>query len=199
MGKTGLACSQKKASRLKAWLVFLDESGFLLAPLVRRSWAPCGQTPVLYQRGRHHKKVSAIAALCVSPERDEVRLYFRLYPGGDVDSTRVINFLRALNHELEVNWCLIWDRLNAHRSKQTSQWLAGAERLWTSFFPPYAPELNPVEYLWSWAKMNPLANRAFFDIDDLAVEARHAARSLQHKQTLLRSFVQHSPLLLRLK
>jgi len=28
-----------------AWLVFLDESGFLLAPLVRRSWAPAGQTP----------------------------------------------------------------------------------------------------------------------------------------------------------
>ncbi|MGA3263040.1 MAG: hypothetical protein ABSC47_03235, partial [Terracidiphilus sp.] len=49
-----------------AWLVFLDESGFLLASLVRRSGAPWGQTPVHCQRGRHHKKVSAVAALCVS-------------------------------------------------------------------------------------------------------------------------------------
>jgi hypothetical protein len=199
VGQTGLACHQKKAHRLNAWLVFLDESGFMLAPLVRRSWAPCGQTPVLYQRGRHHKKVSAIAALCISPQRDEVRLYFRLYPGGDVDSTRVTDFLRNLNNELDGNWCLIWDRLNAHRSKQTNRWLDGAKRLWTFFFPSYAPELNPVEYLWSWAKMNPLANHPFFDIDDLAVEARRAARALQHKPSLLRSFVQHSPLFLRLK
>ena len=59
--------------------MFLDESGVLMAPLVRRSWAPAGQTPVLYQRGAHHRKVSVIAALCVSPERDQLRFYFRLH------------------------------------------------------------------------------------------------------------------------
>ena len=69
-----------------AWLVFLDESGFLLAPLVRRTWAPSGRTPAHYQRGRNHKKVSAVAALCVSPERDQVRSYFGLYPGKEVDT-----------------------------------------------------------------------------------------------------------------
>jgi len=160
VGQAGVADHKKKASRLKAWLVFLDESGFLLAPLVRRSWAPCGQTPVLYQRGRHHKKVSAIAALCVSPERDQVRLYFRLYPGRDVDSPRAISFLKDLDRELEDNWCLLWDRLNAHRAKTTNDWLATVPQVRTFFFPSYAPELNPVEYLWSWTKMNPLANRA---------------------------------------
>jgi hypothetical protein len=30
---------KKKARRLKGWLVFLDESGLLLLPLVRRSWS----------------------------------------------------------------------------------------------------------------------------------------------------------------
>jgi transposase len=44
----------KKASRLKAFLVFIDESGLLMAPLVRRSWAPCGYTPILYQRTQSH-------------------------------------------------------------------------------------------------------------------------------------------------
>ncbi len=106
-----------------AWLVFLDESGFLLAPLVRRSWAPSGQTPVLYQRGRHHKKVSAVAALCVSPGRDQVRLYFRLYPGKEIDSDRSIAFLKALDRELDANWCLVWDRLNAHRANKTRAYL----------------------------------------------------------------------------
>ncbi len=42
--------------------MFLDESGMLMAPLVRRSWSVRGQTPVLRQRGRCHQKVSAIAA-----------------------------------------------------------------------------------------------------------------------------------------
>ena len=115
--------------------MFLDESGFLLAPLVRRSWAPCGQTPVLYQRGRHHKKVSAIAALCVSPRRDQVRLYFRLYPGRDVDSPPAISFLQHLDRELEANWCLLWDRLNAHRAKTTNAWLTTAPQLRTFSFP----------------------------------------------------------------
>ena len=179
--------------------MFLDESGFLLAPLVRRSWAPCGQTPVLYQRGRHHKKVSAIAALCVSPQRDQVRLYFRLYPGQEVDTTRAIAFLKALDQELQAPWLLLWDRLNAHRAKKTTAYLETVPRLRTFFFPPYAPELNPVEYLWGYCKMNPLANRAVQEVSELAVVTRSCTRSLQRKQALLRSFIRHSPLFLRLR
>ena len=182
-----------------AWLVFLDESGFLLAPLVRRSWAPWGQTPVLYQRGRHHKKVSAVAALCLSPERDQVRLYFRLYPGKEVDTDRSIAFLKALDRELDANWCLVWDRLNAHRANKTRAYLETASPLSTFFFPSYAPELNPVEYLWSWLKINPMANRAIHDVEPLADATRRCARSLQCKEQLLRSFLRNRLLSLRLK
>ncbi len=39
----------KNVSRLGAALVFVDESGLLLAPLMRRTWVPCGQTPLLLQ------------------------------------------------------------------------------------------------------------------------------------------------------
>jgi transposase len=184
---------------LNAWLVFLDESGFLLAPLVRRGWAPSGQTPVLYQRGRHHKKVSAIAVLCVSPARDEVRLYFRLYPGKEVDAVRAIAFLKILDQELQEPWILLWDRLNAHRAKKTTTYLNTVSHLHPFFLPAYAPELNPVEYLWCHCKMNPLANRAVQEVSDLALVARGCGRSLQRKQHLLRSFIRHSPLFLRLK
>jgi transposase len=172
-----------------AWLVLLDESGFLLAPLARRTWAPSGQTPVLYQRGRHHKKVTAVAALCVSPERDQVRLYFRLYPGKEVDTHRSISFLKAMDRELDANWCLVWDRLNAHRANKTKVYLDTATRLSTFFFPSYAPELNPVEYLWPWLKMNPMANRAIHDVELLADVTRRCTRSLQSKEELLRSFI----------
>ena len=42
-----LAAGKKNAARLGAHLVFADESGFLLAPLVLRTWAPQGATPLL--------------------------------------------------------------------------------------------------------------------------------------------------------
>lgn len=179
--------------------MFLDESGFLLAPLVRRSWAPRGRTPVLYQRGRHHRKVSAIAALCVAPHRDQVRLYFRLHPERDINRYRVIQFLRALHQELKASHCLLWDRLNAHRAKITQAYLRSASHWHTFFFPTYAPELNPVEYLWSHGKMNFLANFAPPEVSELTVAVRHCGRAMQRKEELLRSFIRHSPLFLRLR
>lgn len=61
-----------------------------MGPLVRRSWQPRGQTPVLVQRGRHLEKVSALAALCVSPRQDQVRLYFRLHPKAEIGGKSVV-------------------------------------------------------------------------------------------------------------
>lgn len=178
--------------------MFLDESGLLMAPLVRRSWALCGQPPLLQQRGAHHRKVSAAAVLCVPPTRNDVRLYFRLYPEADIRAPQTIAFLRHLGRELGAPWLLLWDRLNAHRARCTRDFLATQAFLHTFFFPSYAPELNPVEYLWSYLKTNPLANLAYFDLNSLAASTRHHARQVQHRPDLLRSFVQHSPLFLRL-
>ena len=58
-----LAAPPKKARNEKAPLVFIDESGFFLNPLVRRTWAPRGKTPLLRRFGRHRDKVSTVAAL----------------------------------------------------------------------------------------------------------------------------------------
>jgi transposase len=179
--------------------VFLDESGMLMAPLVRRTWALCGQPPVLQQRGAHHRKVSAVAVLCVPPTRQGVRLYFRLYPEADIRAPQIIAFLRHLDRALRAPWLLLWDRLNAHRARRTRDFLLTQGRLHTCFFPSYAPELNPVEYVWCYLKTNPLANSAYFDLPSLADSTRHHTRHLQHCPDLLRSFVQHSPLFLRLR
>ena len=170
-----------------------------MAPLVRRSWHPRGQTPVLYQRTRAHKKVSAIAAICVAPGRDRIRLYFRLHPDININSDLVIEFLRHLIRQLDGPIVLVWDRLLAHRAKKVQAFIQESSDLHTHLLPPYAPELNPVENVWGYLKMNPLANRPFFDVDSIAQATRSHGRSIQRKQLLLRSFVKHSPLSLRLK
>jgi transposase len=181
---------------LNAWLVFLDESGFLMAPLVRRSWSPCGQTPLLYQRGRAHQKVSAIAALCVPPERDRVQMFFRLHPNQNIGACEVIGFLSHLDQELDGPWCLVWDRLNTHRARTTTEFLLNLKHVRTFWLPPYAPELNPVEYAWCNWKTNPLANFPLAETWELAEIARRAGFSVQRRPGLLRSFIQHSPLFL---
>lgn len=194
-----MAAHQKKATRLKASLVFLDESGLLMSPLLRRTWSPCGQRPVLVQRTRHHQKVSVIAALVVSPHRRRVRLCFRLHLDRSVDARRVAAFLRQLARQIRGPVIVIWDRLQAHRSRVVHAWAARWRRFRFEEFPAYAPELNPVEYGWCWLKTNPLANHAPENALGLARLARHHARRLQQRPALLWSFIEHSPLPLRHK
>ncbi|MHB1464666.1 MAG: transposase [Thermoleophilia bacterium] len=91
------------------------------------------------------------------------------------------------------------DRLTAHRAKVVKEFMGASPRLDNFFLPPYAPELNPVEYLWSYLKTNSLANFAAFELNVLADATRKSGRSLQRKEYLLRSFINHSPLSLRLK
>ena len=195
-----MAEDKKNASRLNAGLVFIDESGLLMAPWVRRTWAPRGQTPVLYQRGRAHQKVSAIAALCISARRDQLRCYFRLHPGANIRTPQVAAFLRQLARQLNPErFLVIWDRLQAHRPLKIQTLLHTPPALGSYFLPAYAPELNPVELLWAYLKTNPLANAPHYTLEDLQKSTHTHGRAIQRQEPLLRSFVEHGPLSLRLR
>lgn len=159
-----------------------------MAPLVRKTWSPRGHTPVLYQKTCSHKKVSAIAALCLASSKNRFNLYFRLHPDTNIDSLLTVSFLRYLLKELPGNLIIVWDRFRPHRSKKVQALLTRNDRLHLEFFPPYGPELNPVENVWGHTKMNSLANLPPLNIDSLASISRSNLRSLQFKQKLLRSF-----------
>ena len=165
--------------------------------MVRRTWSRCGQTPVLRHVGRNRKKVSAIAALCVSPDRRAVRLYFQLLVDENFNSMAVLGFLRQLARHFHEPLLLVWDRARIHRDLRVAVFVDVMQ--WRQFyFPPYAPELNPVEYVWGYLNTNPLANLACPEVGLLAYTGRRHTRSLQHKPDLLRSFIRRSPLSLRL-
>lgn len=171
-----------------------------MAPLVRRTWSPRGQTPILYQKTCSHKKVSVIGALCIAPRKNQLSMYFRLHPDVNIASDAVKAFLRCLLKELPGQIIIVWDRFQPHRSKKVQSLLAiRPQRLHFDYFPPYAPELNPVEYVWAHTKMNPMANATAMELDTLATGTRSSMRSLQKKQHLLRAFIKKSGLSLRLK
>lgn len=165
-----------------------------MAPLVRRTWAPRGRTPVLYQKTRSHRKVSVIAALTLPPRYQRVGLYFSLHTDANITAARVVRFLRVLRRQLQRPMLILWDRLLTHRAVVVERWLQRQSRVQTDFFPPYAPELNPVEPLWGYLKGNPLANWAPKDLPELALTARYHTGRLRRKGSLLRSFLYATPL-----
>ncbi len=81
-----------------------------------------------------------------------------------------------------------------------SSWLADHRHDVRAYLlPPYAPELNPVELIWGYAKRNPLANFAPLELHDLVMQTQLVTYAIGDDQRLLHSFIQHCPLSLRLK
>jgi hypothetical protein len=62
-----------------------------------------------------------------------------------------------------------------------------------------ARELNPVELIWGYAKAHRLANFAPLELHDLVMQTQLAIYAIGDDQSLLRSFIQHCSLSLRLK
>ena len=131
--------------------MFVDESGLSERPTRVRTWAPRGQTPVV-QFHFNWKQLSIIAGLTLHS------CCFRLFPG-TIKSEQIVTFLKALRRQLRQRLLIIWDGLRAHRSRRVRDYVDSTRgRVQLAFLPPYAPELNPVEYLWAWLKRHALAN-----------------------------------------
>ena len=168
-------------------------------PLVRRSWAPRAHTPVLMPRGRSRINVSVIGALVITPHR-HVRAYFSLLAGASFDGERILTFLKQLCRQVRVPIELVWDRLNAHRGQPVKGWLQkNSHRIRATLLPPYAPELNPVELIWGYAKTNCLANFIPHELDELIDQTHIATQTIRSDHALLESFIQHCALSFRLR
>jgi transposase len=172
----------------------------MMGPLVHRSWAPRGQTPVLMQRGRSRLKVSVIGALVISPRRRRVRAYFSILAEASFDGERILQFLKQLCRALRVPIVLVWDRLQAHRGEPVKGWIAkNRHRIRAELLPAYAPELNPVELIWGHTKNHSLANFAPLELPDLAMQAQLSLLAIGEDRALLRSFLKHCALSFRLE
>ena len=158
--------------------MFVDESGLSERPTRVRTWAPVGQTPVV-QFHFNWTQLSLIAGLT------RWTCLFRMHEGA-IRSEQIVEFLTALGRHLKQPVLLIWDGLKAHRSKLVRDYvdsLNGAVILET--LPAYAPELNPVEYLWAWLKRHALANYCPNGLDELAETARRKLKSARRRQSII--------------
>jgi transposase len=156
-------------------------------PHRRRTWAPRGQTPVL-QFHFDWKTLSVIAGLTVW------NFYFQIFEE-TIKSEQVIEFLKHLLRYIPGDILLIWDRLPAHKSKLTHQFIRDQKgRLEVEYLPPYAPELNPVEYIWAHCKHHELPNVCPKNLWDLSEGARRSLKRMRRRPRLITAFWKQSSL-----
>lgn len=105
----------------------------------------------------------------------------------------VIEFLRHLLRQIPGPLVLLWDGGTIHRRAIVKAFLRQHQRLHAHRFPPYAPELNPDEFVWTKAK-NALANGAPKDMVELSCRLRRAMQRVQNSQPLLWSCIHASDL-----
>jgi transposase len=145
-----------------------------------RTWAPRGQTPVLRETFNWDKP-SVIAGLTLW------NFYFRIYEGS-INGERAAEFLRALLRHVPGKLLVIWDGAAIHRSQPVKQLLADRNgRLWLEKLPAYAPELNPVEYLWAHLKEHQIANLLVTHGWELSLHATAALRRMRRRPRIIRA------------
>ena len=161
--------------------MFVDESGLSERPHRVRTWAPRGQTPVL-QYSFNWNCLSAIAGITIW------NFYFRLFPGS-IKAPQVVEFLKHLQQHIGGRLTVIWDGLPAHRSRLVRDYVAQQHgNIHLERLPAYAPELNPVEYIWGYCKQHELPNLCPKDFDQLGWAARKALGRMRRRPTLVKSF-----------
>jgi hypothetical protein len=151
---------------------------------------------VLRHPQRSWSKINQVAALSLAPGRQRLGLYWRYQRGKSISADTLIDFLRDLLRHLRGPVILILDNLPTHRRGRLPTWAHRRRRLHLEYFPAYAPELNPCEFLFAHQK-RPLANHGLPDLDCLFDHVDQSLQESRHRQDLLRSFIGATPLGLR--
>jgi transposase len=145
-----------------------------------RTWAPKGQTPTV-QFHFNWDHLSVIAGMHLHG------VCFRVHEGA-IKKEQVVEFLKALKAQYRQPLLILWDGARPHHSRLVREYVESTHGHFDiHFLPPYAPELNPVEYLWAWLKRHALANFCPDTLDELKQTARAKLKSGQRRRTIIAS------------
>lgn len=179
-----MASDQKKALEEGRTIVFIDESGVYLLPIVVRSYAPSGQTPIL-KEFLSYQHLSLIGAVT-----SQGRLFLTMY-SHSITAFEIVHFLGQLQRQIPGLLLIIWDGIPTHRSRVVKTYLAAGatKRIHLEQLPGYAPDLNPVEWVWSYLKIADLANVACDHLSELETLLQNSKRRLQRKPEVIQAFI----------
>jgi hypothetical protein len=144
-----------------------------------------------------HGRISVAGAITISPERRHFGFYFQLpEDNANFRGDLVVRFIEHLYCKIRGPITLLWDQIEIHRAKTVVDYLARRRQIVVEPFPPYAPELNPVDNVWSYVKYSRLSNYTPHDLNELRKHITAEFYRLQKRPDLLKSFFEHTGLCL---
>jgi len=163
-----------------------------MRPPRSRTWGRRGTTPVIRVRGGGTGHVSVAGLACYRPGCRS-RLIYRLHSyRGRKDETKAFTWIEyrdlliAAHRQLPGgNIVLIWDNLNVHKRAELRAFTSAQPWLRVFWLPAYAPDLNPVEGIWSVLKRGVLANLAVASFGHLVQVIRHGLKKIQYQPGLI--------------
>lgn len=173
---------QKRAKRAGAKIFFLDEAGFQSDPPLGRTYGLKGTTPVVQTSGQR-QSLNVISAVNARGE------FWAATYTGKLNAEAFVAFLQNFLKGRQGKVFLVVDGHPAHKAnlvKRYVQSLAG--RLELHFLPPYAPDLNPDEFVWSHMKSNGVSKKPLKKNESLRERVEEDIANIQQNRELIRSF-----------
>lgn len=166
-----------------------------MAPLRRRSWSLRGQPAQSKEKTSHREKVSIAGGLWLTPRRDQLNFAYQTLVNGYFSNVEVAEFLSGALQWLTEPLVLLWDRGGMHKGDPINELLVQSEgRLMLEPLPGHAPELNPVEQVWTWLKYGRLCNFPPQDAQQLNEVVVREMEAIREDEGRLRKFFHASDL-----
>jgi putative transposase len=106
-----------------------------------------------------------------------------------------ISLLDAAHQQLDGPIVLVWDNLNTHINVAMRELIATRNWLHVIRLPAYAPDLNPVDAVWSHLKRS-IGNLAVHGVDHLQAIITNRLGRIQYRTDLLDGFLTRTGLTL---
>jgi transposase len=173
---------KKRAKRLGAKIFFLDEAGFQSDPCLGRTYGLKGKTPVVKTSGQR-QSLNVISAVNARGE------FWAVTYTGKLNAESFVVFLQNFMRGRACKVFLVVDGHPAHKANSVKQYVQSLEgRLELHFLPPYAPDLNPDEFVWGHMKTNGVSKKPLKQNESLQKRIEEDLRNIAKNRKLVCSF-----------
>lgn len=174
---------KKRAKRAGAKIFFLDEAGFQSDPPLQRTYGLKGKTPVVVTSGQR-QSINVISAVNSRGE------FWAATYDGKLNAESFELFLRDfMKNRRKERVFLVMDGHPAHKAKTVLKYVASlGGQLEIHPLPPYSPDLNPDEFVWSHMKQNGVSKKPLKKNEALRTRVEEDLRNLHNNPALVRSF-----------
>ena len=173
---------KKRAKRLGAKIFFQDEAGFQSDAPLGRTYGLKGKTPVVETSGQR-QSLNVISAVNARGE------FWAATYTSKLNAELFVVFLEGFMKCQTGKVFLVVDGHPAHKAKLVQGYVQSLKgRLELHFLPPYAPDLNPDEFVWSYMKANGVSKKPLKQNESLQKRIEEDLNKVKNDRKLVRSF-----------